>query len=256
MRKEESAARSSDIPNRLRMYRERMQEVKQRLDVVATLLGGALVYDHPTVECIYLQLRNVLELIATASLSANPGANSELERNGRRKWHAGDILEAVKAVNPAYYFPKPTRLVPDHGSDLGNMEGYRGEQRDFEGDYLTRERFTSLYDLCSATLHTPNPFDRRARPRDRRANARLLRQAEVWHRRIQNLLCHHQFFLPGDDERMYVCHVQEDGTFNIAIFQKMEDISADHSTLAEVAAARARMLAEDGKEVVPHTEAK
>ena len=256
MKKVDSQARGSDIPKRLQMYQERMQEIKQRLEVVTTLLGGALVYDHPTVECIYLQFRNVLELIATASLSANPGANSELERNGRRQWHAGDILEAVKAVNSDYYFPKPTRLVPDRGSELAKVEGYRGEQRDFKGDYLTRERFTSLYNLCSTTLHTPNPFDSRARPRDRKANARLLRQATVWHRRIQNLLCHHQFFLPGDDERMYVCHMQEDGTFNIATFQKMQGISTDDLTPAKLAEARARMLAEDGKERSPHTEAK
>ena len=233
-----------DISTRLRMYRERMQEVKQRLDVVSTLIGGVLSYDHPTVECIYLQFRNVLELIATASLSANPDANSQLAKYGRRKWHAGDILEAVEAVNPKYYFPKPTRLIPDEGSEFAKVEGYRGEQRDFKGDYLTRERFASLYNLCSRTLHAPNPFDKRAKPRDRKANARLLRQAVDWHRRIQNLLCHHQFFLPGDDDTMYVSHLQPDGSFNVTTFQKLEGISAD-STPAELARARARVLAKD-----------
>ena len=238
------SGKGSDISTRLRMYRERMQEVKQRLDVVSTLIGGALSYDHPTVECIYLQFRNVLELIATASLSANPDANSQLAKQGRRKWHAGDILEAVEAVNPRYYFPKPTRLIPDEGSEFDKVEGYRGEQRDFKGDYLTRERFASLYDLSSSTLHTPNPFDKRAKPRDRKVNARLLRQAANWHRRIQNLLCHHQFFLPGDDDTMYVCHLQIDGSFNITTFKKVEGINAD-STPAELARARARELAKD-----------
>ena len=155
------------------MYKERMQEAKQRLEIITTLREGALVYDHPTVECIYLQFRNVLELIATASLSANPEANSELAKEGRRKWHAGDILEAVKVVNPKYYFPKPTRLMANEKSEFGQVERYRGKFRDFEGDYLTRERFTSLYDLCSRSLHTPNPFDRRARSRDRKANETL-----------------------------------------------------------------------------------
>ena len=220
-----------------------MQEAKQRLDVIETLIGGALIYDHPTVECIYLQFRNVLELIATVSLSANPDANSELSKRGRRKWHAGDILEAVKVVNHRYYFPKPTRLIPDQGSEFGKVEGYRGEHRDFEGDYLTRDRFTSLCDLCSRTLHTPNPFDRRARPRDRRANERLLNQAAVWHRRIQNLLCHHQFFLPGDDDTMYVCHLQTEGNFNVTTFQKIEGINPENSTPAELTKAREIMLA-------------
>ena len=146
----------SEIAKRLRMYTERMQEAKQRLDIVSTLMGGALVYDHPTVECIYLQFRNVLELIATASLSANPAANDELRKESRRKWHAGDILQAVEVVNREYYFPRPTRLIEDDGSELAKVEGYRGEQKDFEGDYLTRERFTSLYALCGSVLHTPN----------------------------------------------------------------------------------------------------
>jgi len=236
----------SEIAKRLRMYTERMQEIKQRLDVVSTLIGGALIYDHPTVECIYLQFRNVLELIATASLSANPAANAELRKQGRRKWHAGDILEAVEVVNREYYFPKPTRLIEDEGSELAKLEGYRGAQRDFKGDYLTRERFASLYALCGSTLHTPNPFDKRAKQRDRKANARLMRQAADWHRRIRNLLVHHQFFLPGDDDTMYVCHLQPNGKFNIATFQKMEGVNAD-STLTEVASARARALAKNSE---------
>ena len=232
----------SEIAKRLRMYTERMQEAKQRLDVVSTLMGGALVYDHPTVECIYLQFRNVLELIATASLSANPAANDELRKQGRRMWHAGDILQAVEVVNREYYFPRPTRLKEDGDSELAEVEGYRGEQKDFEGDYLTRKRFTSLYALCGSVLHTPNPFHRKARQRDRKANARLMRQAADWQRRIQNLLVHHQFFLPGDDDTMYVCHLQPDGNFNITTFQKIEGLNAD-STPAEVARARAKALA-------------
>ena len=238
------STKGSDIAKRLRMYRERMQEAKQRLDVVSTLIDGALVYDHPTVECIYLQFRNVLELIATASLSANPGANEEMRRQGSRKWHAGDILEAVAVINPKYYFPKPTRLIADDGSELMEVEGYRGEHRDFEGEYLTKERYTSLYNLCGSILHTPNPFDKRAKQRDRRVNARLMRQAAGWHRRIRNLLVHHQFFLPGDDDTMYVCHLQPNGNFDVATFQKMEGVTTD-STPAEIASARARTLAKN-----------
>ena len=237
------AEKIPDTRKMLQMYKERMQEAKQRLQVVQRLGEGALIYDHPTVECIYLQFRIVLELIATASLSVNPDANSELAKKGRRKWHAGDILEAVQAINPKYYFPKPTRLIEEEGSKFAQVEGFRGEHREFAGDYLTRERFTSLYDLCSSALHTPNPFDRRARGRDRKANERLLRQAGVWHRRIWNLLCHHHFFLADDDDTMYVCHLQPDGGFNVTPFQKVQGINAADSTLAELTKARAKMLA-------------
>ncbi len=73
-----------------------------------------------------------------------------------------------------------------------------------------------------------------------------MRQAADWHRRIRNLLVHHQFFLPGDDDTMYVCHLQPDGKFNIATFQKMEGVNAD-STLTEVASARAKALAKNSE---------
>ena len=129
------------------MYQERMQEIMRRLEVVETLASGqgSTVYLPTTVESIYLQFRNVLELIATASLTVNPNANNLLMKQGVRKWHAGDILEAVKIINSDYYYPKPTRLVAeDAGAFLVGVEGYRGGMKDFKGDYLTREKFASL----------------------------------------------------------------------------------------------------------------
>ena len=224
------------------MYKERMQEIKLRLEVVKTLLEGIGIYDHPTVECVYLQFRNILELIATASLSANPDANSKLIKEGMRKWHAGDILKAVKAVNKDYYFPTPNRLVAERASAISDVEGYVGEHRDFKGDFLTPEKFTSLYDLCNRNLHTPNPFDKRARPRDRKANDRLLRQAVVWYKRIWNLVCHHFFCFPEDTRIRYVCYLRPDGKFDVATFEEMQGVTA-HSSPEEIDAARAKMLA-------------
>ena len=63
-----------------------------------------------TVESIYLQFRHVLELIATASLSVNQVANDELRKEGRKKWHAGHILDAVETVNPGYYYPQTNSI--------------------------------------------------------------------------------------------------------------------------------------------------
>ena len=60
----------NSINKRLDMYRERMQEIVSRLDVVESLLRGdtSIPYRPAVVESVYLQFRNVLELIATASL--------------------------------------------------------------------------------------------------------------------------------------------------------------------------------------------
>ena len=193
--------------------------------MVESLIRGEqhLLYLPPTVECIYLQLRNVLELIATASLVVNESDDGSVTERCRRKWHAGDILAAVETVNPDYYYPQPTRLIAkDHseGFKVG-VDGYRGQFSDFMGDYLTRERFTTLYDICSKVVHTPNPFDNKALVRNAKSDIELFRQAPKWHRLIVNLLAHHQFKLSDDKEMLYVCHTDPNRNFQIASFQRM-----------------------------------
>ena len=235
---------------RLDMYRGRMQEITYRLDVVkefSTLRENAL-YLPTTVECVYLQLRNTLELIATASLVVNEDAKDVLSKEGRKKWHAGDILEAVETVNPDYYYPKPTRLVAKNkGSFVVGADGYRGEWEDFKGDYLTREKFTTLYDICSRVVHSPNPFDRRALARSSKIDKKLLIQAQKWHERIINLLTHHHFKLVGEEGMLYVCHtVGPNAEFEIASFQRMDGLG-ENSTPEAVAAARAKFLSSTDK---------
>ena len=231
---------------RLGMYRGRIQEIVNRLDVVKefSALRKNALYLPTTVECIYLQLRKTLELIATASLVVNEDAKAVLSEEGRKKWHAGDILEAVETVNPDYYYPKPTRLVEKSkdGFEVG-VDGYRGEWEDFKGDYLTREKFTTLYDACSRVIHTPNPFDRRALVRDPKKDKSLLTQAQKWHKRITNLLTHHYFKLAGEEDMLYVCHtVGPNAEFKIDSFKRMDGLG-DTPTPDAVAAARAKFLA-------------
>lgn len=210
----------------LTMYRARMQEIVHRLDVVGSLLTGRtnLLYLPPTVECVYLQFRHVLELIATASLAVNQDADSELRKEGRRKWHAGDILEAVEIVNPNFYYPRPVRLVErNDGQRVVGEDGYRGEWLDFQGDYLTREKFTTLYSASSRFLHTPNPFDRRAPNRDRKTDSNQMKQAEKWRMRIVELLTHHQFRPASEpDTKLFVCHtVGPNAEFQVTEWQQL-----------------------------------
>ena len=119
----------------LDMYRDRVQEIVSRLDVVEALLRGDanLISLPATVESVYLQFRHVLELIATASLSVNQTANGELRKEGRKKWHAGHIPEAVEIVNPEYYYPQPIRLVAeDRDGFKFEIDRYRGGGEKFQ----------------------------------------------------------------------------------------------------------------------------
>ena len=97
---------------KLNLYAERMKEIVRRTDVIDAFLDRRIsaLYVPTTVESIYLQFRNILELIATASLIVNESAGVALNEAGRRKWHAGDILDAVKEVNPNFFYPKPIRV--------------------------------------------------------------------------------------------------------------------------------------------------
>ena len=208
------------------MYRERMQEIVRRLDVVGSLLDGKsnLLYLPPTVECIYRQFRHVLELIATASLVVNQDADSELRKEGRRKWHAGDILDAIETVNPGFYYPHPVRLVEKNdGPYVVGKERYRGQWSDFKGDYLTREKFTTLYSASSRLLHTPNPFDRKAPNRNRKTDSNQMKQARKWRMRIVELLTHHQFRPVSEpDTKLFLCHtVGPNAEFHITEWEQI-----------------------------------
>ena len=137
----------------LTAYADRMKEIVRRSDVIDALLArkATALYLPTTVESIYLQFRSILELIATASLIVNDSAILRLGEKGRRKWAAGDILKAVQEINPNFYYPKPVR------ANKSSIPGIQYTHREFKGDYLTREQFDTLYDVCSKTIHVQNP---------------------------------------------------------------------------------------------------
>ena len=166
---------------RLTAYADRMKEIVRRSDVIDAFLArkATALFLPTTVESIYLQFRSILELIATASLIVNDSAALRLSERGRRKWAAGDILKAVQEINPNFYYPKPIR------ADKSSIPGIQYTHSEFTGDYLTREQFDTLYDVCSKTIHVQNPFDRRSPVKD---YERLLKDAIKWRRRIRDLL--------------------------------------------------------------------
>ena len=187
---------------KLSLYADRMKEIVKRTDVIDAFLDRRIsaLYVPTTVESIYLQFRNILELIATASLMVNEDARVTLNEEGRRKWHAGDILDAVKEVNPNFFYPKPIRAKESH------LPGIQYDHKDFKGDYLTREKFATLYAICSKTIHTINPLDQKSRTKN---YDQLLQDAKKWRTRIHSLLIHHEFRLVGD-RNMYIVLVRDE----------------------------------------------
>ena len=193
--------------NSIGVYADRMQEIVKRAHVVDAIITAfrsgipQTLYLPTTVETIYLQFRFILELIATASLMVNEGAIEKLNAGRRRGWHAGDILRAVEEVNPEFFYPKPVSASEKGSITLGGVKHNLYEHKE-KRDYLTRERFTTLYDVCNKVLHARGPGEQ--------DYSRLLDDADKkWRFQIRALLLHHEYRLMGDDN-LYVVQVRDE----------------------------------------------
>ena len=218
------------IEQKLQMYCDRMQQIVYRLHFVDGLISGYgdSPYLPATVECIFLQLRIVLELIATASLIVNDDAMNELNTKFKRNWHAIDILEAVESVNPNYYYPKPVRQVETNTpSSKVDFEIHIVKYEPFNGKYLSRTQFTTLYDICSKNIHIPNPFDSRSYNKNAQMCIDLTNKAKQWRKRIIDLLTSHLFKLDGVDDTVHLAYTHSDGKnveFHVATLSKMNTV--------------------------------
>lgn len=197
----------------LQRYARRMQDIVRRTEAINRIkrIESGVAWIVVT-EIVYLQLRHTLELLATALLTVNKQAIAQLEEPGVRSWHALDILRAIAEVNDKFY-PVPTMDGPrDKHGVIQIVEK--------EGDFLTREKFVTLYDACGQVLHTRNPFARRSvvRLETKEDCERLLKAADRWQSRIVRLLTHHTFKVKGDDT-LYIAHtVGEERIFRVTEF--------------------------------------
>ena len=194
-------------------YAQRMQHIVTRTDAITQI--RRTVTDLPFIvvtEIVYLQLRHILELIATALFTVNKDVIISRSNSQFREWHALELLEEIEHSNPDFY-PKPTR------------DGRRGADGvipivEKKGDYLSREKFTTLYRACGEVLHTPNPFSKKrtVKLETRDDCLRMIRSADRWQSRIVRLLTHHQFKVLGD-ETLYIAHtVGEKHVFHVTEF--------------------------------------
>lgn len=208
----------TDIERTLRLYEAQMEEIKKRTEVVKCFVSGACSahYNVPTGECLALQIRKILELIALASLVANREVYARIHRNFAEHWRAKDILKEIEKVNPDYY-PVPTKQIP-----MGIEDGVsRFQLLDIEGGFLTKDDFVRLYDMCSDLLHAHNPFSARARH-----DAEVFRRDCVeWMNRIIRLLNHHNMHLAGGRTQIIaLMSGSKDGMVHATYFEEADDL--------------------------------
>ena len=169
-----------------------MREIKHRTDVIQRFhrLEIHAGYLASTAECIALQFRKTLELIALASV-ANREEYAKQRANFRSDWNAKRIVNTLESVNPKFY-PAPTKPVRLTDEDFADYDLQPVPE------YLTRDDYILLFDRCNDLLHAANPYAESQPPYER-----FMHEAPEWLRKTMALLNHHHIY-PLDTDMMFV----------------------------------------------------
>ena len=199
--------------HRLR-YQQCMEEIKKRAEVIDGFITGKCdaMYIQTLGECMCLQLRKILELIALASLAANHQAYKKYRDNFERDWHSGRIFKTLEKINPDFY-PQPTRQVLDETGQVvvGSEEIKTG--------FLTKQAHQQLYNICGAILHAQNPFFR-----SEQDIRNFITEVPMWMEKIRILLNHHHVRLTEEDIFFAVLmRAKSDENVQVAEFHKVPE---------------------------------
>jgi len=184
----------------LMKYCDLMQEIKLRVAVVDYFIFGKghALYQPPTLESAWLQLRKILELIAFGSLVANAEAYTSVYSKVAKRWQAADLLEELGHLNPEFY---PIPVIEVQTNVPGALHQLKKRPGD---DYLTRTEFPEVYGRCGVMAHAANPYGKGI------DYAYYQGMLPAWRTKVMNLLNNHEIHLlnkPG----MYVIHMKEEG---------------------------------------------
>ena len=181
-------------------YLNLMADILRRSDVIDAIASKqtGLVYRITTWESIYLQFRKILEHIAFASLVANKTAYAEAYDDYSRHWNAKRLLGKLAKINPLFY-PQPKTRISGKGHVWEDWI-------DRTDDFLTKEDFVTLYNMCGNIIHTKNPY-----------GAALNLSAyetgfAVWRTKIISLLNTHVIQLSGDPKLYMILMKTEAGS--------------------------------------------
>ncbi len=137
----------------IQKYCNLMEEVKRRT-LVINAFGNRLTttpYGATNIECVYLQLRKILELIALGSLVANKVEFSKVYSEFSKYWNAKHLLRDLEKVNPQFY-PQPIIERP------GTKPEVTADCDPKTSGFLTKEDFLKLYEKCGKIMHAGNPY--------------------------------------------------------------------------------------------------
>lgn len=181
-------------------YCECMEDIKRRIAVIKEFVsdGNTLGREDFDYELVCIHLRKILELIAFGSLIANQEKYSEAHENYIKHRKIDPLLDNIAKINPDFY-PKPLKPPITLSSGVKHFE-------ESDKNFLTRDEFTKLLNLCNLVLHVWNPYT----PRERKVNFEI--PVLEWVNKIQWLLDIHCIRLVDkQDVMVVVMHEEHDG---------------------------------------------
>lgn len=193
-------------------YCDCMEEIKRRTTAIVNILSGknTTAFKATNVEFVCLQIRKILELIALASIAANKKEYAKQYEKFASHWNAKRILNDLEKVNPNFY-PVPGIQIIDEKTDRPV------EVKKREDDYLKKEDFIEAYDRCSEIIHSSNPYNTQT------DYGEFEERIKDWHKRILNLLNHHQIQLVDSKLQLWVLmKSKDDGKVHAAIMQQVD----------------------------------
>jgi hypothetical protein len=183
--------------SKIEQYCNVMEEVKKRDLVIRGFLAGrcSTAYKATNLECVCLQVRKILELIALGSLVVNKEEFSKYHVNFHKYWHGGRILKDIERINPKFY-PVPIK------EESSSAPKIKAEWKNVTEGYLTKDDFTDVYEKCGKILHADNPFGSKT------DYSYYESQVTSWMSKIIRLLSTHVIHLLK--ENIYVIHMREE----------------------------------------------
>ena len=137
-----------DIVKSAKTYLDLMGEVRRRIDALRLMISQGFFEQIPggiAIECCYLQLRMITELIALACLTAHGQAPGARTKAIRKETSADAIMKSLEKIHPDFY-PIPEQQIRDeNGMWLG------GKLR--VGGFIKRRDLTAVYGTCGNVLH-------------------------------------------------------------------------------------------------------
>ena len=184
-------------PSDIQKYCDLMEQIKQRTSVINAFGNRqtSTLFEATNVECVYLQLRKILELIALGSLVANKVEFSKVYSEFSKCWHAQYLLRDIERVNPGFY---PIPAIENPNSKPGGPVDLQFK----EDGFLTKKDFIKLYEKCGKILHAKNPYDA---PIDYASYEKAI---QGWLTKITRLLSSHVIRLINDPN-LYLIHMNE-----------------------------------------------